>query len=59
MPPAFSARENKISAPIGNSLCFRIFHAFSLKSLTAARKGMKHRKRGFPGVSASEFNTVK
>ena len=41
------------------ALCFRLFHAFSLKSLPAARKSMKHQKLGFSRVSASEFNTVK
>ena len=34
------------------ALCFKLFHAFSLKSLPATRKGMKR-------VTASEFNTVK
>ena len=39
---------------------FRPFHDFFLlKSLPAARKGMKRRKRGFSHVSASVFNTVK
>ena len=35
--------------------CFRLFHDFSLKSLPAARKGMKRRKREFSRVSVSEF----
>ena len=36
----------------------RLFHTFSLKSLSAARKGTKLRKRGFSRVSGGEFNTV-
>ena len=41
------------------ALCFRFFHAFSLKSLPAAHKGRKRQKRGFSRVSSSEFKDVR
>ena len=36
----------------------RLSHAFLLKSLPAAHKGIKCRKRGFLHVSASKFNPL-